>query len=813
MKLTLNWLKKYIDLPGSISAEQIADKLKMSTVEVEGVDRQGKDLANIVIGKVVKAEKHPDADKLKLCQVDVKNEKLQIVCGGSNVREGMLVALAKIGSKVKWHGEGEPVELAPTKIRGVDSFGMICGASEIGLTEMFPPKEEREIVDLTGVVSEKSIGKPLADGLGLNDVIFEIDNKSLSNRPDLWGHYGMAREVAALFSRPLKDYGAKKIKVAKEVLALKVDIKDEKLCPRYMAVAVSGVKIDESPKWLKQNLIAAGLRPINNIVDITNYIMLDLGEPMHAFDASRIKLNTIIVRPAEKDEVLTLLDGSKIDLNPEDLVIADSEKPIALAGIMGGEFSGITEKTETIIFEAANFNAASIRRSSIRLGLRTDSSARFEKSLDPNLCEMAIKKAVELTLETCPGAEVVSAVADKGKFVVPTGPIVIEKNIFSKKLGMEIPEKQIANILEQMGFGVKIKGDKWSVTIPTWRATKDISIAEDLVEEVVRIFGYEKIISTLPEMSIAAPEVNRLRSAEHAIREILVRDFKFSEVYNYAFVSRGQVEKMHDTAEHLELHNPLSKEKPFLSRSLVPNMLENVAKNIEYFDSIKIFEIAKVFWPEKAGMRSFANGSELLPRQDTYLSVVYSEKNNNQPFATIKRVFDRLALNLGLSVSKPNKIPVWMHPGRSGEIICGSEVVGRIYELSPIIGNNFGLEEKAAILEISLDELCARSDWQAIIYKKPSEFPEVMRDLSFAIGREISHAGIVKDISSGSDLIKHIEVFDVYEGEPVPKDKKSMAYRLTFAHPERTLTADEVDAAMEKVASGLKKKFGAEIRK
>lgn len=813
MKLSFNWLKKYIDLPGSVSALQVADKLKMSTVEVEGVEEQGKGTANIVVGKVIKAEKHPDADKLKLCQVDVKNEKLQIVCGGSNVREGMLVALAKVGSKVKWHGEGEPVELKPTKIRGVDSFGMICGASEIGLGGVFPPKDEREIIDLTGVVAEKSVGKPLADSLGLNDIIFEIDNKSLSNRPDLWGHYGMAREVAALFGRSLKDYSAKKIKVAKEELVLKVEVKDEKLCPRYMAVAVSGIKIDESPKWLKQNLIAAGLRPINNIVDITNYVMLDLGEPMHAFDASRLKSNTIIVRPAEKDEVLTLLDGSKIELSQEDLVIADSEKPVALAGIMGGEFSGITEKTETIIFEAANFNAASIRRSSIRLGLRTDSSARFEKSLDPNLCELAIKRAVELTLETCPGAQVVSVVADQGKFVVPTGPIVIEKNIFSKKLGMEIPEKQIVKILEQLGFAIKMKGDKWSVTIPSWRATKDISIAEDLVEEAARIYGYEKIISSLPEMSIVSPEFNRLRALEHAMREILAHDFKFSEVYNYAFVSHIQVEKMQDKAEYLELHNPLSKEKPMLSRSLVPNMLENVAKNIEYFDAIKIFEIAKVFWPEKAGLRSVSNGSELLPRQDTYLSVVFSEKNNNQPFAMIKRVFDRLAADYGLSVSRPNKIYAWMHPGRCGEILFGGEAIGRIYELSPVIGNNFGLKERVSILEINLDELCAHFSGRIISYKKTSEFPEVTRDLSFTIGCDSSHADIVKEIISSSDLTKHVEVFDVYQGEPVPKDKKSMAYRLTFAHPERTLTTDEVDVAMEKVASGLKKKFSAEIRK
>ena len=608
MNISYNWLKQYVNLPDSVSVEEVAEKLKMSTVEVEGIERASALLNNVVVGKVISAEKHPQADKLKLCSVDVGNEKLQIVCGGSNVREGILVALAKIGAKVKWHGEGEPVELKPATIRGVESFGMICGADEIGLGGTLPPSGDHEIIDLIGKVDGKQIGKPLADALNLNDAILEIDNKSLSNRPDLWGHYGMAREVAVLFGKNIKDYKIKPIKPIKNPkISLSVGVKDAELCPRYMAVAVSGIKIAESPEWLKQRLSAAGVRPINNVVDITNYVMMDLGEPMHAFDAERVKnfkseiLNyKIIVRRAEAGEALTLLDGNKIELSPEDLVIADAEKPLALAGVMGGEYSAINEKTETIIFEAANFNASSIRKSSIRHGMRTDSSTRFEKSLDPNLCETALDKAVELILGCCPSAKA-EAMADEKNFTVATGPIAVDKNIFVKKLGEEIPEKQIVKILTQLGFGLADKGDKWSVKIPTWRATKDVGMAEDLVEEVAHVYGYDNLVSALPNMSIAPPEINGIRALEHLLRDVLVRDMKAVEIYNYSFVSREQKEKLKDSAEYLELDNPLSKEKPLLRRSLLPNLIENAVKNIEYFDSVKIFEIGKIFTPELAG--------------------------------------------------------------------------------------------------------------------------------------------------------------------------------------------------------------------
>ena len=819
MNISFNWLKQYVNLPDSVSAEEVAEKLKLATVEVEGVERLDALLQNVVVGKVVSAEKHPQADKLKLCQVNVGNENLQIVCGGSNVRAGMLVALAKVGAKVKWHGEGEPVTLEPAKIRNVESFGMICGAAEIGLDSMFPPADDHEIVDLTDAVAEKTVGKPLAEVLNLNDAILEIDNKSLSNRPDLWGHYGLAREVAALFGKSLKEYKTKVIKAPKSDKILKVEVKDAKLCPRYMAVMLGHVKVGESPSWLKQSLTAAGLRPINNIVDITNYIMMDLGEPMHAFDAKRLtidneQLTKIVVRKAEKGEILTLLDGNKIELSDEDLVIADSKQPLAVAGVMGGEMSGINERTETIIFEAANFNAASIRRSSVRLGVRTDSSARFEKSLDPTWCESALRRAAELTLLTSPGAKVLSAVHDEKNYTIATGPIIVDKNNFEKKLGVAIPEKQIEKILEHLGFEITNKGDKWSIKIPTWRATKDVSIPEDLVEEVARIWGYDKITSVLPEMSIAAPKQNKLRDLEHRLRDILTRDFGYSECDNYAFVSREQKENLGDGREYLELDNPLSKEKPLLRRSLLPNLTENVVKNIEYFDTIKIFEIGKIFTPELPGARTDLKGDELLPRQDAALTACVAAKKNQNPVAEARRALERIAeeLNLNLEVRTPEKFEHWQHPGRTADVFADGESIGAIYELHPSTAKKSGLEIRLGVLELNLNSLLEKVLAAPVAqYKKVAQFPEVTRDIAFVADDKFTHAKIISVLKEIDPLVVGVELFDLYQGVNLPAGKKSLAYHITLAHSELTLAADEIDEAMDKITAALKK-LGAEIR-
>lgn len=811
MLISYNWLKKHISLPDSISAADVAAKLKASTVEVEKIEAQGKNLDNIVIGKVLSAEKHPNADKLKVCSVDVGSEQLPIVCGGSNVNKGMLVALAKVGAKVKWHGEGELIELKPVAIRGVESAGMICASTEIGLGEMFPLKEEKEILDLSNL--KVKLGVSLAKALGLDDTILEIDNKSLSNRPDLWGHYGIAREVAVLYGKKFKNYEAGKIKPGRGV-DITVEVKDAKLCPRYMAVAMSGVSVGPSPQWLQKSLLAVGQRPINNIVDITNYIMMDFGQPMHAFDASCVAGGKIVVQTAKDNEEFSTLDGQKRKLDSSTLMITDSDKSLAIAGVMGGLDSGITNDTKTIIFESANFSAASIRRTSTKLGLRSDSSARFEKSLDPNLTALALEKAIKLVLECCPKAQVASKVVDQAKFSLQQGPITMSMEFLHSKMGSKLPKKEAIKILEALGFGVKSKGDELWVKIPSWRATKDISIPEDLVEEIIRIHGFDNIVAQMPMFSINPPEQNKLANLERRCKNILVNSLAYTEVYNYSFVSPQSITKLgQDISQHLELENPLSQERPFLRRHLMNNLLENIKKNIDDYPELRLFEVGKKFLAEKPGARATENSNELLPRQDTWLHAIFASKKDKNPFWETRRAAEMIFAELGkeFKLGENDKLRPWQHPSRAGKIMVGDNSFGAVFEFHPMVVESFGLECSVSMMSLNLDELVNLPE-SAKKYSAIAEFPAVERDLAISVKKDIAHADILAALIGTNPLLQSVELFDVYEGKGVGENYKSMAYHFVYQNRERTLVTEEVDKAHEALVKILKDKFGAEVR-
>lgn len=820
MLISFNWLKQYIDLPDSASPEEVAEKLKMSTVEVEKIERLGAGLEGIVVGKVLSAAKHPNADKLKVCKVDVGSEHLQIVCGGSNVKEGMYAAVARLGARVRWHGEGEPIEMKEAEIRGVKSYGMICASTEIGLGELYPPKEEKEILDLTEKLAKPRAGDALDKALKLDDVILEVDNKSLSHRPDLWGHYGMAREVAALYKKDLKKYAAAEIKKPSGDIGLRVKVLDKKLCPRYMAVAVTGVKVGPSPAWLVRKLSGVGLRPINNIVDITNYVMYDLGEPMHAFDAERISARggkrNITVRAAAEGEVFRTLDGKEHRLDTSMLVIAEDKKAVALAGIMGGEESGITDATTTVIFEAANFDAGNVRQTSTKLGMRTDSSARFEKGLDPNLCELALRKAVEMTLVLCPGARVASSVADEKHFRLRAGPLELPLDYLRAKLGAEVPAKEAAAILERLGFEVKAKKKALSVRIPTWRATKDIALKEDLVEEIARIYGYDNIPSSLPSFVITPPQKNEWRVLENKARDILSGGAGYTEVYNYSFVGPEQIKNLGDGAEkYLELDNPLSKERPFLRRHLVAGLMENLKMNLERYPEVKIFEIGKVFDKSRGGARERANDGELLPRQDTHLCAVFAAKKDAVPFWEMRQVLAETmnGLDYNWTIAPLDKIQVWEHPARLLLVSSGAGVVGVLSEMSPATCANFGVDYRVAMMDINLSELVSGGEKKGAHYHTVPMYPEVTRDIAFVVDAGVAHADIARAMKEAGTLVKDVELFDVYAGENIGAGKKSVAYRVTLARSDHTLTSAEADAAMETESKMLADKFGAQVRK
>lgn len=820
MLLSYNWLKGYSNLPDSVTPEAVADKLKLSTVEVEGVVRTGASLDAMVVGKVVACEKHPNADKLQVCDVDVGNERLKIVCGGSNVAAGMLVAVARTGAKVQWHGAGELVELKPTTIRGVESNGMICASDEIGLGELYPKKDEKEILNLTALKIKP--GTPLAAALHRDDAILEIDNKSLSNRPDLWGHYGMAREVAVLTNHTLKPYKTIPIKEGKE-LKISAVVADQKFCPKIQFVAVSGVKIEPSPQWLQQKLVAVGQRPINNIVDITNYVMFDIGKPLHAFDARALDTGKkglhIEVRPAKPGEQLELLDGKKIALTPEYQVIANAERALSLAGIMGGKDSGVTADTTTVVFETAIFDAVNIRKTSGALGLRTDSSARFEKSLDPALCEPSLQKAVEMALALCPGARVASKICAVGKAATRITTLVMPLDSFEKKLGVTVPPKEVIKILERLGFAVTAKKAELLVKIPSWRATKDVAIAEDIVEEVARMYGYDKIPSVMPPHPGAVPAGNAQRAFERAMQEVLVRELHYTEVHNYSFVSAQQIAALGDKGEvYLELENPLSKEKPFVRRHLLHNVLENVQQNIENADALKLFEVGSVFLGEEAGPRVSEKSSELLPRQDDECTLVVTKKKNQEPFWDAKRALEALGAALQLpfvfapTATKPAH--PWMHPGRTAWVMLGEVVVGSVYELHPQVGSQLGLSERVGVCTLNISAVLPllQQYQKPIVYRGLSPYPSVVRDVAFVVKKSVTHEQLHSALRNVDPLITAVVLFDVYSGSKLSPDHKSVAYHLTLTNNQKTLTTPEVDAVLAKVVALLTQKFHAELR-
>lgn len=813
MLISKNWLSDYVNVD-DVSAEELAEQLTLKTVEVEGICTFGKLLHNIVVGSVVSVGKHPDADKLKVCLVDIGDEKIKVVCGGSNLRIGMHVALGKLGAFVRWHGEGEPVKLEKTNIRGVESFGMICSADEIGLGELFPKKDEKEILDLTQM--QLKIGAPLIQALAQDDVIIDIDNKSMTHRPDLWGHYGMAREVSAIFGKKFSVYKSEKIKFGKGI-QLDVTVKDTVLCPRYMGVVVRGIEIGPSPSWMQARLQSVGLRPINNIVDITNYVMMDFGQPMHAFDANKLegeKKISIIVRKAKSGEKIKTLDGLEHELTKETLVIADSKKAIAIAGIIGGANSEVDENTNTIILESANFDSGNIRRTSTDIGVRTDSSSRFEKSLDPNNAVIALSRALELIYQIIPNAKVCSSITDVSTFKLNQGPIKFDFKYLKERIGVDISEKDVLSMLESLGFAVKLKSGVISVNIPSWRATKDISIKEDIIEEVARMYGYENIGTELPIFSINPPLQDPIKLLERNLKERLVLTHNFIEVKNYSFVSPDWISKIGiNTKDHLELENPIAKDRPLLRRSLVPNMLQNLESNLHRFDSVKIFETGRVFIQELPGEQANPKNKEFLPKQENMLSIVFSRKGNYNPFYKISGALLQVFGSLGSQVElvRDKTKDKFIHPGRYAKVQMSGTTVGWIGELHPSAQNNLGILYKVAICEINLDE-CLKFIKEKINYSKLAHYPSVSRDIAFVVSEQVEHADIVEHIEKIDNLILSIELFDVYIGDKLGEGTKSMAYRLVYQSKDRTLQAQEVDLIEKKVKEVLKNIFGAEIR-
>jgi len=813
MLVSYNWLKQYVDLPASLTAEELALQLTMSTVEVEGVKNMGKELANVVVGEVKELNKHPNAGKLQLAVVSDGKKDYQVVCGGSNLQLGMQVALAKVGAQVRWHGEGELVKLEKAKIRGEESLGMICAATEISLGELFPQKDEKEILDLSAL--KLKVGQSLAAALGLADVVFDIDNKSMTHRPDLWGHYGLAREIAALTNHKLKDLELLDLKESKGV-DLKIKIEDKENCLRYIGAVVGGIKIEPSPDWMQSHLLACGVRPINNIVDITNYVTLELGRPSHAFDRRDIAKDTIIVRRAKKGEKFTTLDGQKRTMTEQMSLVCDAKGPVDLAGIMGGENSEVKDDTTEIILELANFNSANIRRTSTALGLRTEAGMRFEKDLSPYLAELGMQRILTLIKQLLPEAKLLSKIVDVNHHKKENREIELDLVFLNMKVGQDIPKKEVINILAGLGFTVKDKKDRLLVTVPEWRSVKDISLPEDLVEEVARIYGYDNIITQLPTFPVIPPEKNELRLLERKVKDILALEYDYTEVYNYSFVAPDWCQKMGvDLKDLIELDNPIAKDRPYLRHSLWPGLLENVEKNLHYIDNLKLFEIGQVFVKDQPGQPITTNSKELLPKQDYILSLAYAAKGEKIPFYEVSAAVVGLLEKLGYDCELKSKDKLkekLIHPGRQARVYVNGKNIARVVEINPAIQVSLGIDERTALAELNLTELLKLEEVENN-YQSLAQYPEVLRDVAFVVDRKVQHDEIVKVLEKVDELVRGVELFDVFVGGKVGGNKKSLAYHISYRSDDKTLASSDIDKIHEKLIKQLEKEFKAEVRK
>ena len=614
MKVSLNWVKKYVKLPENINTKEMTNDLTLRTVEVEDATNESDKFHDIIVGKILEINDHPNADKLRVCKVDIgESEPKQIVCGGTNLYVGELVVVSKPGAEVYWHGESELMKIKDSKVRGVDSYGMICGAEEVYLEGLFPPKTEAEIVDLSNI--ECTVGENISDVIDMNDTVLEIDNKSLTNRPDLWGHYGIARELSAIYNTELIPL--EKVSIDEKLPKYNVEIEDTTKCQRYVAVEIENVYEKSSPIWMQSSLIKAGMRPINAIVDITNYVMLAVGQPLHAFDRTHVDGNKIIVRNAEVNEELLLLDNNSIKLTTDDLVICDENSPMALAGIRGGKKDSILPETTGIVLEIANFTAKTIRKTGKRFDEKTDASIRYEKNIDTERVDDGLNLALKLFKEIFPESKVV-AFNDVYPVKTENEKIDVSEKFLNERLGKVLPRETITNILTHLGYEVEYKDGIYHTVVPTWRSTGDVSLKDDVMGDIARLLSFESFEKQ--PLTIKFDKAVRQNNVilERRIKEYLSVRCGFNEIFTYPWVDIKYINAASiDTNNLVKLATPPSPEEAYLRSSLVPGMLESISKNLRYFDSFKMYEMAQVF---EKGVYHESSEDETLPIHKKFLT-------------------------------------------------------------------------------------------------------------------------------------------------------------------------------------------------
>ncbi len=805
MNTALSWIKAYVpDL--SCTDQEYMDAMTLSGTKVEGYTRLDKNLEKIVIGQIQKIEKHPDADKLIVCQVDVGNEVIQIVTGAPNVKEGDKVPVVLDGGKVAGGHDGGPlpedgIVIKAGKLRGVPSNGMMCSIEELGSDRNFYP--EAPEMGIYIFQDDVQVGDDAIEALGLHDTVFEYE--IASNRVDCYSVIGIAREAAATFRKPL---------VLPEVTVtgngekaedyISVEVQDKELCPRYCARVCKNIKIGPSPRWMQRRLAASGIRPINNLVDITNYVMEEYGQPMHAFDLSTIAGHKIIVRRAKDGDVFRTLDGQDRSLDSDVLMICDAEKEVGIAGIMGGENSMITDSVTTVLFEAATFNGANIRKSAKRLGLRTDASGKFEKGLDPYNAEAAINRACQLIEELGCG-EVVSGMVDvcgelKANVVLP-----FEPARYNKLLGTDVFEQEMLDIFKMIG--VAYDGEKGTLTVPTFR--QDILRQCDIAEEVARFYGYDKIPTTLPTGEATTGKLPFKLRIEQKARDI-AEYCGFSQGMCYSFESPKVFDKLLLAADDparqaITIANPLGEDFSIMRTVSLNGMLISLATNYNRRNKdVRLYELGNIYLPKSLPL------TELPEERMQFTLGMYGDCD----FFDMKGVVEEFLESIGMHKREsydPKAGRNYLHPGRQANILYEDQLIGYLGEVHPEVCDNYDLKTRAYVAVLDIPAILPYATFDRK-YEGIAKYPAVLRDISMVVPKSVLAGQIEAVIAQrGGKILEDYRLFDIYEGDQIKDGYKSMAYSITFRAKDRTLEEADVTGAMKKILNGLEG-MGIELR-
>ncbi len=812
MKVSYNWLNEYIDIP--VSAKELAEKLTNGGVEVEKLETANPGVDSVIVGQVVSVKLHPQADNLKLANVDIgEDNHLEIVCGAPNVKAGQKIPVALPNTKLP-----NGTNVKETVIKEKNSEGMICSCEELNL---LAPQEDEGIFVLG---HDAPIGQSISDYLGLNDTILEFD--LTPNRGDCLNMLGVAREVSALYDLPFVEPEVKDYRQGKNLPNVHIKIEDSEQCNRYIGTLIEEVEIGTSPIWLQQRLRAYGVRPINNFVDITNYVMLEYGQPLHAFDFDLIEGEQIIVRQAYDGEEIKTLDERTHNLSQQDLIIADQAKPIAIAGVMGGYNTEVHSKTKRILLEAAAFNNISVRRTANRYNLRSEASLRFEKGVDPNNAQSATFRALEL-IEALGVGKVVFGTADAYPKPQREKQIELRPKRVRQLTGLEVKEEDMNDIFRRLGFCVekldqsKAQDASLMVHVPTRRP--DIAIEVDLIEEVARLFGYNNIPTTMPNIDVTQGRRTHSQQIIEIARETMLSS-GFSEIISYTFINPDDFDRVNLSSEDplrqvVPLANPMTRERSVMRTIMYPSFLKVLEHNSNQGErDLQIFETGKVYYPQKLPLTNLPveKFKLIFGGMGNIKKKSWLEKPEKIDFFYVKGAFQLLLQRLNISLNRvefKNEDHPSFHPTRTAGVYLDNNKIGFMGDIDPdITSNEYELPERVTLGEVDLEELiqAAALDEQ---YVPLPRFPALNRDLAFIVPEEIPESQIYQGIANiGEDLIEDIRLFDLYQGGNIPEGKKSLAYTIKFRDPQSTLTDERVDQLCKKIESHLKEKFGAEWR-